>query len=211
MALPLVIAAVVCLLATSGVWLFRGGDSGKDKTPIGLNVPSVTVSQPEPTQVPATDAASPSTTATAAASSSAKPTTKAPTTKPPSTTAKPPTSAPPVTTAPPKPYAASSSAFARDNGFVAVTVTVSNPNNVPLGTWTVRLSGRRMSDAQLISGPPDARGSDTGAAGTGPVAGGSSFRLLFTMRFRGDTPPSTMRIEINGTASDVSIDDASGW
>lgn len=216
MALPLVIAAVVCLLATSGVWLFRGGDSGKDKTPIGLNVPTVVAPQPEPTPAPATDGTSPSATPeateTATASASAKPTTKAPTTKPPSTTAKPPSSAPPpATTAAPKPYAASVSAEAgRYGGVVTITVTVSNPNNVPLGPWTIRLSGRRLSSLQLISSPPGVQGSDEGAEGTGPVAGGGSVRLLFTMRFRGDPPP-TLKVDFNGTSSDVDIESYPPW
>ncbi|GAA4985828.1 hypothetical protein GCM10023205_65390 [Yinghuangia aomiensis] len=213
-ALPLVIAAVVCLLATSGVWLFRGGDSGKDKTPIGLNVPSVTVSQPEPTQVPGTATGSPSaapeTTGTASASAKPTKTTAAPTTKPPSTTAKPPTSAPPPpTTAPPKPYAASGSAsYDRWNDYVTLTVTVSNPNSAPLGQWTVGVGGSRVSGAWMQSGPPGAQGTRKGATGSGPVAGGTSFRLVFVVEYQRNRP-SSITVDVNGATTNIDVDD--GW
>lgn len=214
-ALPLVIAAVVCLLATSGVWLFRGGDSGKDKTPIGLNVPSVAASQPDPTPVPATGTGSPSaapeTTATASASAKPTKTTAAPTTKPPSTTAKPPTSAPPPpTTAPPKPYAASGSAsYDPWKRSIELTVTVSNPNNAPLGQWTVGVSGSRVSDAWMDSGPPGAQGTPKGAKGSGPVAGGTSFRLVFIVKYQRN-PPSSLTVAINGATTNVTVD-YGGW
>jgi hypothetical protein len=102
--LPLVTAALVCLLATTGVLLFRG--SGDDHRaapgPVGLDVRAPTGSSDlspvtvEPT-ASATASARPTRTATASASASAS----ASTTRPPASTAPPATSAPPAT--PPRP------------------------------------------------------------------------------------------------------------
>lgn len=135
-ALPLIVAAVVCLLATSGVWLFSGGDKGhkNDKTPIGLNVPTTLAPEPEPTATADADptgSPEPSASASASKNPTKAPTSAKPTTKPPATT----TSAPP-----PRPTEAKAAdmqvAVVANNRRLVIT----NPTDLPLTTWTLTVS-----------------------------------------------------------------------
>ncbi|WP_436773995.1 hypothetical protein [Yinghuangia sp. YIM S09857] len=158
--IPLVAAVLVCLLATSGVWLITAEDGGdaRDTTPIGLNVP---------TDAPRADATDtdgppaggkgiqggqedPSASASVSPSASKTPapskTTKKPATSaPPSSAAPPPPSSappppPPPTSAPPqKEYAVSANAE-RGRWQTTLTITVQNPNATPRGPWSLTLN-----------------------------------------------------------------------
>lgn len=150
MVIPLIVAALVCLLATSGVWLITADKDtdGRDSTPIGLNVPTTApvpggTAEPGPSGGKAMPqdkptSASPTPSATPTPSKS---TTKPATSAPPSSAAPPPSSTPPPpTSAPPQPkdYAVSGKASSsRWTDTVTLTISVVNPHQSPLGPWQI--------------------------------------------------------------------------
>ncbi|MEU8135264.1 hypothetical protein [Streptodolium elevatio] len=163
MVIPLAAAVLVCLLATSGVWLITAekGDDEREATPIGLNVPTEApgtngTAADDPTaggrgiqgEKPNQSSAGPTASATGSKSptsskSPTKPATSAPPSSappPPSSSAPPPPPPPPTTSAPPKPkeYAVTGSTTSTDFGWsttVFVTVRVDNPGTTPQKPW----------------------------------------------------------------------------
>ncbi|MDI2132355.1 hypothetical protein [Yinghuangia seranimata] len=192
-ALPLIAAAVVCLLLTSGVWLFsgsRGGDKNKHREPIGLNVPSMAPpTEPTLSGIPTT--ALPSTTTVSASPTKSKPptTSKAPTTAKPTTKA-PTTSAPPPP--PPPPPSASASDLGVQSGHGTLTIT-NNNQTAPMNSWalTVTLSGDQFfyyftrSKGTGFSADTNGDGTVGSAASTRPLGPGESIEIEYYVTGRG--------------------------
>ncbi|WTW94534.1 hypothetical protein OG216_14570 [Streptomycetaceae bacterium NBC_01309] len=226
MVIPLAAAVLVCLLATSGVWLMTAekDDSERDTTPIGLNVPTqapgtnatgtdgptaagkgMQGEKPNPSSASPTASATGSKTPTPSKSTT-KPATSAPpsSTPPPSSSAPPPP--PPTTSAPPQPkeYAVSGAAEWRRGSGTRLTITVKNPNATPLGAWVLEIDDDDLIGANVQDPPASVQISEDGTSATsGGLNGGTSvtitFRLYFWQR------PSTITYTFAGTSYEVPV------
>ncbi|MCF2532841.1 hypothetical protein [Yinghuangia soli] len=218
--MPLAAAAVVCLLATSGVWLFSGSGEDKPTRPIGLDVP-VTVPAPDmSSRIPATPDTGAASPTGASASPTAVPTTAAPRTSAPRPTTKPPTQPPattrppsptvPATTAPPPPvpYAVTGAASGnRSREVLTLTVSVANPNTVPLARWSLVLE---VGDGWVYdwesSNRSLARASYGGAESQGQQMGGQQqVQLTFWIEYDRSDWPSSISYTFNGARTTVPV------
>ncbi|NUU20882.1 MAG: hypothetical protein HOV68_05110 [Streptomycetaceae bacterium] len=145
MALPLIAAALVCLLATSGVWLFSGkGDKPKKKTEaIGLNVPTQVFEQPPDAESSAPASPSPVPSRSPAKSPAKSPSaSKSPSPSPSKTTSRPPSSSAPPPAPPPPPQANPADITVRmfDGWNRTSTISIANRTNLPLNSWTLTIT-----------------------------------------------------------------------
>lgn len=226
-AIPLIAAALVCLLATSGVWLFQGiGDTPKrDSTPIGLNVPTEPVAPPtepassapaspgtaSPTSSPNAPSRSPSPSARPSRPASPSPvrTTQAPAPRPPSTTAvpvPPPPPPPPTTNAPPPATRANNIEAVRAGwGTIRLTVSVDNPHTTSLD-WRLTLTNLR--DAEIIDTASDndriVEFTDNGAVGTSPLEAHRDVELTFWLVYY-ETLPASLDFTLDGKPYSVPV------
>ncbi|MGW1992371.1 hypothetical protein [Embleya sp. NPDC001921] len=192
--IPLAAVAIVCLLLTSGVFLFAGSDRDKGRgRPVSRDV-----TMPLPAPAPAfPEAGSPSpgatTTTTASATRSA---TRSPSasasatagTSPPATRS----SAPPTSAAPPVPPPPATTgpkditvdATVSDSGWGADgTVVITNRTAHPLPAWDLTLTATgRQSGFTMLYGEDMRTSTDRGTAtarGRSPLAPGASAVIVF--------------------------------
>ncbi|MEU0932013.1 MULTISPECIES: hypothetical protein [unclassified Embleya] len=192
--IPLAVVALVCLLLTSGVFLFSGsGDDkgGKRAIPNDLNLPLPAPAYPLPRTVPtspgatSSPGASPTRSAGRSPSASASATagtgpTAARSTAPPASIA-PSVPAPPATTGPKD---ISVDARVTDSGWgVDGTVVITNRTTRPLPAWDLTLTtSGRQSGFTMLWGEGMRTSTDRGVAtarGNGPLAPGASAVIEF--------------------------------
>ncbi|WP_424636435.1 hypothetical protein [Embleya sp. AB8] len=221
--IPLIVVAVVCVLLTSGVFLFAfaGSDDGKGPdrpVSLDLNVP-LPASVPPPGTAPAspgavTASATKSATRSPAASTSASASATAGTTSPSAppratTPAAPPATPPPATTGP---QDISVDATTSNSGWGADgTVVITNRTSRPLPTWDLTLTtSGRGNGFTMMSGDGARTSLDRGTAiarGTGPLAPGASVVIDFGLYGRVDTIGCTF----TGVTCRVRGSDAGHW
>ncbi|MET7301850.1 hypothetical protein [Embleya sp. NPDC005575] len=192
--IPLAVVALVCLLLTSGVFLFSGSDDDKGRhrsLPNDLNLPLPAPAYPLPGTAPASPGATTSTTASPTRSAGRSPSasasatastgpTAARTTAPPRSTA-PPVPPPPATTGPKD---ISVDATVTDSGWGADgTVIITNRTARPLPAWDLTLTASgRGSGFTMLWGEDMRTSTDRGIAtarGSGPLAPGASAVIEF--------------------------------
>ncbi|UGQ09954.1 hypothetical protein LO772_24075 [Yinghuangia sp. ASG 101] len=214
MALPLLAAALVCLLATSGVWLFSntGGDDKNNDTAIGLNVPTAGVNVPpnRPAENmtgskrsgsaapsgsatgPTAVSASPSkpgvkspTPAGSSATSQAPPRPDAPTGQAPAPTTGPASpSAPPPPAPSPPPTVSAAGEATKSWGITKLTVTVTYPPGAPYEEWVLTATDGWQCDTHK-SAAAKCRGRGE-ARGTGEAPSDGRVQITFTIYGAGD-------------------------
>lgn len=229
-ALPLLAAALVCLLATSGVWLFAntGGDDSKNDTPIGLNVPTGGVNVPPNTAGSASitgprasGSAAPSASATgptavsvspsqAGVKSSAPPQSSnapqppQPPQPPPGQDPAPPSSPPsasaPPPAAPPPPEISPAGDATKSWGSVKLTVTVTYPPGALRKEWVLATPDNSWGCDDHGSRVADCDGRQ-GARGSGEAPREGQVQITFTIYGAGDSVSYTF----NGAPYTVAV------
>ncbi|HSA51789.1 MAG TPA: hypothetical protein VLH10_16965 [Yinghuangia sp.] len=228
-------AALVCLLATSGVWLFSstGGEAKQNDTAIGLNVPTGGVDIPMNTSSEGMTGPSPSgaasptasasgtkgrtTSPTASKSESKSPTattSSAPPPPPPPSQAPPPPPAPlpstPTPSAPPGKYESSVNAVESDWYKVTFTIDIQSPQNPPTEGWNVSLVSlpNRAKVTCSSSRTEVATCSDSrkSANSIGPMPTGT-VRVTFTIDYNWRSAPDEVSYSFNGVTTTVSVRD----
>lgn len=220
--IPLAAAVLVCLLATSGVWLMTAEKDGdeRDTTPIGLNVPTEApgtnaTGTDGPTagakgmqgEKPNPSSASPTASATGSKTPTpSKSTTKPATSAPPSSAPPPSSSAPPPpkTTAPPQPkeYAVAASATTSQGGWrTELTITVTNANPMPLGVWKIVIQDVNWARVEGEPPPGVAFENRNTLARSGGVNGATTVTLRLSMYVLSDE----VRYTFNDTEYTVQI------
>ncbi|MFF7243925.1 hypothetical protein ACFZBU_08505 [Embleya sp. NPDC008237] len=192
--IPLAVVALVCLLLTSGVFLFSGSDDDKSRhrsLPNDLNLPLPAPAYPLPGIGSASPGATTSTTASPTKSAGRSPSASASATASTGPTA-PRTTAPPATTTPPVPPPPATTgpkdisvdAKVTDSGWGADgTVVITNRTARPLPAWDLTLTtSGRGSGFTMLWGEGMRTSTDRGIAtarGNGPLAPGASAVIEF--------------------------------